>query len=940
MKNILYNNKQYSIKDFSILMNLKYNTFRQFILRNNYKEELNYNNINFKLYKKDKNITTLINNLWKRKEDFYINGKFNTELVMDYWLELVQDNPSNLEYKDYYDFLLENYERYGDNFDYFNTYLKWRGSIDLWECDTETTYTSEIPFDFLFKNPLKNFGSSLEETVKNLHVKSETDKSKIDLMSIVQIKQETKKGIREWFKENPDKKPYMWAWNCMKFKDKKYHLFNYYDAIKYLDELNKNQTHWYHNLSYDAYYVWNALIDEKGYEMVEYDIENMDKIKFNAKLQPEKTIYVFANNKKIMFMRIKNSKGKVIICECSYFKCMASIADLGKTLNKPKLDLNYLKQRTKNHVFDDIEKAYIRTDVEIAVDYFSDINKRYKESMKEDLDWKITIGATALNELKRSVGEEEFAKLFGRKINLQDEVLKEFKQLAIDTNNKCFDGIYFKDFITNKYNKYLENFRKKKIKKYKNEIPFDKYRDNFIKMVKEWENPIKIKADTYTYLKDFYMGGFSHYNIKYVGNIYYNISSLDIKSSYPANWLLNISYGEPIYECLCDNNDLNNNSEHFKLFEVKIKNDKRIKYGYENMIPFFSEFELMDGEYRTNDYFPYILAGDYKWDQYLLLIFLNSFNLSEDDYEIKKTMCFKHKVIPGFKKHVEFWKAQKEIPGLKNINPSYRDLTKLFLNSPYGKFGQKPILDETYFYIDENKHVVKEVVKEKTKLEDISYFKYLPVAMETTSLARLRLFSLMVEIGFDRWITSDTDSIKVWLPEEYKPEYNPTYLNLITGERETIYNEKGKDDFGKWELEWTSERFMCCGKKKYIYEVKKGDKIVKEVKCAGAPKSVRDKLNFDNFFVGYDTIDKDKTMVTYLNGLPVLLPTTFKVKNVFKSKFMIMTGYKHLLHDYYWDNVNRINRMVEENSKKVKDEIINYMNLEYDALESERGVYV
>lgn len=931
----LEKNKNFTLDEFSKFCNVNYETIKKFIQRNKNKEVLKYKNYNIKVID-DLSVNYLKNKQWKNKEKYIKNNEFdNLEFIND-WKILSENNPGNKDYKEFYSFLLENYQKYGDKFNCFEASKKWNKKTDLWMCDTETTFTALVPPEFLFKDIKKGYGNNVNETLENLHIKIIDDKSILNKLSSIELKQVTKKGIKEFFKDNPKIKPYMWAWNCLNFKTGEYHLLNYYEAVEFIDTIKKNQKHYYHNLSYDAYYIWNALVDEKNYKLYYYNVDEaeIDDKYSNEKKQPNRSIKIFANNKKIFSVKIKNSKGKKIILECTYLKTIASVNSLGKILNKPKLEINYLTPRSKNHVFTEQEKNYIKTDVEIVVEYITSINNKYKLRFNKDLNWGITIGKTSFDNLINIVGKKEFNKMFGKKWTKRDDDFKEFQELAKKTNNEFFKSERFETYVENKYDELIEKYEKLK-------LPFKKYKISIIKEILEWENPLVINYKEYNYLKDYFNGGYTNYNIIHVGKIHENISSTDIKSSYPGNWQqLKMPYGKVIYNCDCDDNNLLNSSKHFKLYELNLKKDIKIIKGKENLIPVNIEFkDENDNLIKAVEYYPFLEKGTYKLSQYMLQIFYTLFNPNKDDYELKKTNCFNQKIINGFKKYVDLWKAEKETPNLKIENPSYRDFTKLSINTPYGKFGQKPIIDETIFYIDKNNNIVKEVVKDKNKLEEIEKFSYLPVAIATTDIARLRLLSLIEAVGWQHWHNSDTDSCKFCCLEKLKltPEFKPTYLNLITGEIETIYNENGMDNFGKWELEWTANKFKCAGKKKYIYLTKD---FKTHVVCAGAPESVKEKMTFENFFAGYHPIANNKNMVTDLNGLPVVLPTTFQIKNIFKSKHLILMGYKHLLHDYYINDLIRVNNIVNEHKEKY-DETLNVINYNInDVLNSQIGVFV
>lgn len=845
MIEIYCDNKYFTTYEFSTYLNISNENLKRFITRNKSLDTLNYKGKIFTV-KEIIKVRTILNQYWKDMQKFKGNFKLYA-CPFKLWDKLVLDNPTNNEYKEFKEFLYQQKELHKNKFNFLKVCKKWYRRKETWICDTETTFTHLVPNEILFYDVSKAFGNNPLETLKNLNIE----------------------GIREFFKNNPTIKPYMWAFHAKNKKTKERILLNYQDAVKYLDKLNNNVLYYFHNLSYDAHYIFNPLIDEKGYVFFT-DNKNDNKI-----IQPNKTIKIFAQDNKIFKMDIKNSIGKKISFECTYLKTMSSVDKLGEVLKKPKLELNYLTPRKKDHIFTDNEKEYIFRDVDIVDEFMEQIEIKYLKRFNKPLKWGLTIGMTCMQLLKDFVGKDLF------------------KEMFVGTGNK-------KD--------------------------------------ETWE-PI-INARESEILRSGYNGGYTNYNIRYVGLIHTNIVSEDIKSAYPDKWQnYKMPYKSAIYNCKCDN-DLTNNSEHFKIYKVKIKNNIMIQKYKENLIPLKMEITLDNGKYITNsEYYPFINKKEIYWSQYMLKIFLILFKPNKNDYEITKEMCFKHKIIKGFKEYIDFWQEEKETPGLKNENEPYYDLCKLNINTPTGKMGQKEIIDETVFSIDENNNVTHKQVKIKN-FEDLDKFSYLPIIIATTDMTRLQLLSMIEEIGWNNWHNSDTDSCKFWLPEKYKPKYNPTYLNLINDTRETIYNEPGKNLFGKWDLEWTTPTFKCCGKKKYIYDKWNKDKWVKIVKCAGATKSITNDMNFENFFVGYHSLGNDKNMISRLNGMPTILPTTFNIKNVFRSKHMIMMGYKDWLHPYYIKHLKRIAKDVIDNYDKVDKDYIDFGFNEDDNLNLLKGTYI
>jgi hypothetical protein len=168
-------------------------------------------------------------------------------------------------------------------------------------------------------------------------------------------------------------------------------------------------------------------------------------------------------------------------------------------------------------------------------------------------------------------------------------------------------------------------------------------------------------------------------------------------------------------------------------------------------------------------------------------------------------------------------------------NPGLRALAKLMLNSFWGKFGQKPNMTKTvitgdtatYFkmlsdislnikdinFIGEEKVAISYTIEEE--FLQPSRITNVVIAAMTTSHARLRLYDALENIGADRLLYFDTDSVIYTVrPGEWEPEYN-SFLGGFTDELDGD----------------TISRFLCGGPKNYGYELAGSGK--QHIKCKG-----------------------------------------------------------------------------------------------------------
>ena len=175
-------------------------------------------------------------------------------------------------------------------------------------------------------------------------------------------------------------------------------------------------------------------------------------------------------------------------------------------------------------------------------------------------------------------------------------------------------------------------------------------------------------------------------------------------------------------------------------------------------------------------------------------------------------------------------------------NPGLRSLSKLALNSFYGKFGQRTNMKKTLFVKDikhlmqvltdpgkllmdfhiMNDDVIQVEYKNTEDFECQSFNTNVTIAAFCTSWARLKLWSVMQKLG-KRVLYHDTDSIIFSVKDgEYVPPLG-TYLGQLTDEltcKELGCKKPGCS--GHW-----IEEFVSCGPKNYSFRVNTGEIVCK-----------------------------------------------------------------------------------------------------------------
>ena len=171
-------------------------------------------------------------------------------------------------------------------------------------------------------------------------------------------------------------------------------------------------------------------------------------------------------------------------------------------------------------------------------------------------------------------------------------------------------------------------------------------------------------------------------------------------------------------------------------------------------------------------------------------------------------------------------------------NAGLRSLSKLALNSFYGKFGQRTNMKKTVFIKDiktlmntltdpskllmdfhiMNDDVIQVEYQHTEDFEQQSFNTNVTIAAFCTSWARLKLWSIIQRLG-DRVLYHDTDSIIYSVKEG---EYNPplgSYLEQLTDELNCRELGCSKENCkGHW-----IEEFVSCGPKNCSFRINTGE---------------------------------------------------------------------------------------------------------------------
>lgn len=369
--------------------------------------------------------------------------------------------------------------------------------------------------------------------------------------------------------------------------------------------------------------------------------------------------------------------------------------------------------------------------------------------------------------------------------------------------------------------------------------------------------PYQIDKD----IRKSYKGGFTYLNDIYKEKETNAGFVLDVNSLYPSVMMYEkLPFGDPLF--------FNGQYEKDLLYPLYIQTFSCIFKVKENKIPTIqikNNLSFIPNEYiKSSD-------GDIV-TLTLTNIDLELFFEHYDVWEITYHSGWKFKGIKGlFSEYINYWSTQK-INAKKNKNDALYRISKLMLNSLYGKFGLNPDVRGKYPYLNED-GIVKYGMYEQEHRDGI----YIPIASFITSYARKKTITTSQTIkeytlnkyGNDLYVYSDTDSI-----------------HLLEIDEKELENIIDIDDYrlGAWKLESKFKRGKYIRQKCYI---ELGYDDVLNVTVAGLPKKLAPLVNFNNFNVGFTTenIDKKELEKTgkkltfkHVKGGVLLVETDFTIK--------------------------------------------------------------
>lgn len=359
-------------------------------------------------------------------------------------------------------------------------------------------------------------------------------------------------------------------------------------------------------------------------------------------------------------------------------------------------------------------------------------------------------------------------------------------------------------------------------------------------------------------VKQSYKGGFTYLNPKFAGKVVKNGIVLDVNSLYPSVMYYEyLPFGTPIF------------------FEGEYEEDK-IYPLYTQMLR--CSFDLKPGKIPTIQIKKSVF---FSGTEYLttsnneeVTLCLNSIDLKLffEHYEVHNPEFisgWKFKATQGlFTDYIDKWSTNK-INAKKEGNHGLYLISKLFLNSLYGKFGSDIVTKSKIPYLDEEEDRIKFKDSEPEEKEGV----YIAMASFITSYARLKTISAAQTITDNynagkskiQFIYADTDSLHCVSPDFELPE--------------GLEIDDTKLGAWKWENKFIKAKFL---RQKCYIELCSEDVENPEpeydlkVTVAGMPTACHEAVTFQNFKIGASYQGKHQPKI--VKGGVILADVDYTIK--------------------------------------------------------------
>lgn len=379
------------------------------------------------------------------------------------------------------------------------------------------------------------------------------------------------------------------------------------------------------------------------------------------------------------------------------------------------------------------------------------------------------------------------------------------------------------------------------------------------------------------YIRKTYKGGFTYVNDRFKNKNIGKGIVLDVNSLYPSRMKFErLPIGKPIYF-----KGKYQTNENYPLYVQQISCIFELK---DNYIPTIqiknNRWRFSENEYLKSSYGERVVLTLTNVD---LELFFEHYEV----YELKFMDGFMFRSCKGmFSQYIDYWTEQK-IKAKKEGNGGLYTLSKLMLNSLYGKFGTNPKSALKIPYLSDE-GILKFKLSEVTERDSI----YIPIASFITAYARNYTIRSAQKV-YDRFMYADTDSLHLRgfeIPKGLKVDdyelgawKHESSFDRAFYIRQKCYIENEIKTIK--DVKKNKEKYEEHRKKRKMFHVKhlnrnykiKGIRQIK-VTVSGLPEQLRKYVNFENFREGL-VIDGKLTQ-KQVKGGALLSRTTFEIKKV------------------------------------------------------------
>lgn len=351
-----------------------------------------------------------------------------------------------------------------------------------------------------------------------------------------------------------------------------------------------------------------------------------------------------------------------------------------------------------------------------------------------------------------------------------------------------------------------------------------------------------------------YKGGWVYCNPKYQNKEVEDVNVYDVNSLYPYVMSSKpLPVGKPILK----------EPVKGELFIVQFTTEFTLKEGYFPTIQVKHSMHYSETEYITESVEPLELTMtsiDYE-------LFHKHYNVY---YETGHKYVSFQSQTGLLKPYIDKWMKEK-VRAVKEHKPNEKFIAKRRLNSPYGKTGMRGDRINKIPTTIDNRLLFK---NEKEEIDTV----YVPYACFVCAWARYITITTAQQ-NYNNFLYADTDSVH------------------ITGKP---HGEMWIDDteLGAWKHEGHFELGKYIRAKTYIHGHKevvgKGhadtliwETKVDEIKCAGMPDRIKERLNWEDFYMGAEFYDEEKGIYKIqqkqVRGGCILVKMPFKIRETLMS---------------------------------------------------------